>query len=155
MNIRFSIPSDRNAILRFIEEMYFTPRDASTWDALKMQAMLALEGDQIIGAIPFESRELFIGQNQSIKCAHETCVAIHPEFRNRGLGTKLQNALIQQTTDHDFLTVFREEPSSDSYRWYLKCGFTPVLEIESMSLDESLISPVTLAGPNDDFDSRK
>lgn len=154
MEIRPSTPFDRDAVLRFIEEMEFTRRDVSTWDGLAMRAMLALEGGQIIGAIPIESREVFIDQNRSIKCAHETCVAIHPDYRNYGIGTKLQQALIEQNTDHDLLTVFREEPGSDSYRWYLKCGFAPILEMESLSLDESLIGEMKLAGPNDDFDNR-
>ena len=132
IDIRWSRPQDRDAILRFIEQMGFNPRDATTWDALDMRAMTAWQNNQLIAAIPLEPRRLRIAPTQTIFTAHETVVAVHPDHRARGLGSAMQQKICEDAPTHaKLITVFREDPKSSAYRWYLKNGFTPAMHIDS------------------------
>lgn len=131
MIIRPSQPADRDRILRFIEEMGFNPRDARTWDGLRMCAMTAWEGDELIGALPLEPR-VIQSEEGPIETVHETVVAVRPESRNRGIGSALQEALFDSPPGGAMLaSVFREDPNSPAYRWYIRNGFVPAMRIES------------------------
>jgi GNAT superfamily N-acetyltransferase len=135
-DIRWSRSQDRDAILTFIQQMGFNPRDAVTWDSLKMQAMTAWQGGQLIGAIPLEPRPLRLTPAQSIPAAHETVVAVHPDYRANGLGSAMQQAIFADpSNDARLITVFREDPQSPAYRWYLKNGFSPLMHIDSWFCD--------------------
>ena len=137
MIIRPSEPRDRDAILRLIEENGFNPRDATTWDALGMLAMSAWEDGDLVGAIPLEPRTLQVGGGQSVPTIHETVVAVRPEFRGKGIGSRLQQAILEHRPAGAVLaTVFREDPPSGAYRWYLRNGFAPAMHIVSWFLDE-------------------
>jgi GNAT superfamily N-acetyltransferase len=129
--IRLSTPADRDVILAFIERMGFTPRDAVTWDGLKMVAMTAWTGNRLIGAIPLEPRELRISPDKTIRVVHETAVAVEESFRSSGVGSKMQAAIAAQRSEGaEMVTVFREGPQTPAYRWYGKCGFSPLMHIE-------------------------
>jgi GNAT superfamily N-acetyltransferase len=128
--IRLSTPADRDVILAFIERMGFTPRDAMTWDNLNMLAMTAWHSDQLIGAIPLEPRELYISPDKTIRVVHETAVAVEESFRNSGVGSKMQTAIAENPPmGAECVTVFREDPQTPAYRWYLRCGFFPLMHI--------------------------
>ncbi len=130
--IRLSTPADTDAILKFIEENGFNPRDKITWVGLQMGAMTAWVGERLIGAIPFEPRTLRISATETIQSIHETVVAVDPEFRGSGIGSQLQQALADDTSaGAKLITVFREEPESAAYRWYLKNKFAPAMNIRS------------------------
>jgi ribosomal protein S18 acetylase RimI-like enzyme len=132
------MPSDRDAILEFIQRMGFNPRDALTWDGLKMCAMTAWMGERLIGAIPLEPRQLRIAEDWVVASVHETVVAVEPEFRGGGIGSRMQEAIAQQRPgDAKIVTVFREEPGSAAYRWYLKNGFCKTTQIVSWMGDEA------------------
>jgi GNAT superfamily N-acetyltransferase len=134
--IRPSEPADRDALLAFIAEMGFNPRDAATWDGLKMLAMTAWDGHDLIGAIPLEPRTLQMESDQWVPIVHETVVAVRPEFRGKGLGSQLQQAIADAPPRGAKLaTVFREEPDSPTYRWYASSGFAPVIHVDSWFID--------------------
>lgn len=136
ITIRFSSPKDRDAILDFIEEMGSNRRDATTWDALQMVAATAWDGRTLIGAIPLEPRSLHIAPATTVKTVHETAVAVRPEVRRQGIGSRLQQAIFSKPPGDALLaTVFREQPESPGYQWYRKNGFEPVMHIESWFLD--------------------
>jgi GNAT superfamily N-acetyltransferase len=122
--------------------MGFNPRDAVTWDALGMFAMTAWLGDRLVGAIPIEPRPLRVAPDRTVWTGHETVVAVHPDLRGGGLGSSMQASL----TDCRFpnlagagvpslLSVYREDPASPAYRWYLKNHFGPAVRIDSWFLD--------------------
>jgi len=130
--IRLAKPTERNALLQFIQTMGFNPRDATTWDALKMTAMSAWQGTQLIGAIPLEPRLLRLTNDHTAPTFHETVVAVHPDYRNRGIGSAMQEKLFTDlATEAELISVFREEPQSPAYRWYIKNGFAPAMHIDS------------------------
>lgn len=132
MIIRPSQPADRDAILAFIAEMGFNPRDAATWNGLNMRAMTAWDGATLVAAIPLEPRLLRTHNGTCVHAVHETVVATRPEYRGKGLGSALQQALLDAAPDAAQLaTVFREDPASPAYRWYLTNGFTPVVHVDS------------------------
>ncbi len=133
--LRFSTPADRDAILAFIQRMGFNPRDAVTWDGLNMVAMTAWMDEKLIAAIPVEPRILRISADKSVRAFHETVVAVDAQYRGGGLGSLLQQELANKSTDTGLLTVFREDPTSPAYRWYIKNGFFPVMQVTSWFYD--------------------
>lgn len=141
--IRISTQADRDVVLAFVAGMGFNPRDAVTWDALNMSAMTAWFGDRLVGAISFEPRRLRISASQTIDVLHETVVAVDPEHRSGGLGTRLQQAIFAQAPPGTkLITVFREDPASGAYRWYVKNGFVRAMQIETWAFDK----PAMIAG---------
>src|SRR3954470_19961683 len=93
LQIRLARPDDRDRILDFIHQMGFNPRDTVTWDTLQMTAMTAWTGDELIGAIPLEPRPLQLAPGNVVTTLHQTAVAVHPDYRGKGIGTRLQRAL--------------------------------------------------------------
>lgn len=135
--IRLAHADERARILRFIEAMGFNPRDGVTWDGLGMLAMSAWRADELIGAIPIELRPLRVSAERTLQCAHETVVAVHPAHRSRGIGSAMQAALFQSLRGQAQLaSVFREEPESAAYRWYLRNGFQPVMRVDSWFFEQ-------------------
>jgi GNAT superfamily N-acetyltransferase len=117
--------------------MGFNPRDTITWDGLHMCAMTAWMGERLIGAIPLEPRHLRVSKNDVLRSVHETVVAVDPQFRGSGIGSRLQEAIAQQRPGGArIVTVFREEPSSLAYRWYLKNGFFKAVQIVSWMCEQ-------------------
>jgi GNAT superfamily N-acetyltransferase len=140
--IRLSRPDERDALLAFIEQMGFNPRDAVTWDALGMFAMTAWLHDRLVGAIPIEPRPLRIAPDRTVWTAHETVVAVHPDYRGGGLGSAMQAALaacqfptVAGARVPSLLSVYREDPASPAYRWYVKNHFRPATRIDSWFCD--------------------
>lgn len=153
--IRLSRPDERDTLLAFIEQMGFNPRDAVTWDALGMFAMTAWLGDRLVGAIPIEPRPLRVAPDRTVWTAHETVVAVDPDYRGGGLGSAMQAALttcrlpsLAGAGAVSLLSVYREDPASPAHRWYVKNQFTPATRIESWFLDHPAptadASPVTV-----------
>lgn len=135
IELRWNRPEDADAILAFIAEMGFTQRDRTTWDALGMCAVIATHQDLIVGAIPLEVRPVKISPDVTISWAHQTCVAVAPHLRGGGIGSRLQSMLRTALPSHaHMLGVFREDPDSPAYRWYLANGFTRAMQMQSWSL---------------------
>ncbi|HWE02106.1 MAG TPA: GNAT family N-acetyltransferase [Tepidisphaeraceae bacterium] len=131
------MPDDRDTILAFIERMGFNPRDPITWDGLQMLAMTAWDGCRLVGAIPLEPRVLCVGPGRAITSIHETVVAVDPAYRNGGLGSAMQRSIAERPpAGARIVTVFREEPASPAYRWYLKNGFSKAIEINAWFCEE-------------------
>jgi GNAT superfamily N-acetyltransferase len=143
MDLRLATSADADAVLAFIERHGFSPRSRATWDGLAMGAMTAWDGGTLVGAVPFEPREIWTSSaGDRVLALHETCVAVDESHRGAGLGSKLQAALADaRPLGARLLTVCREEPTSPAYRWYVRCGFAAAVHVESWFLDD----PATLA----------
>lgn len=121
--MRLARDEEGGKVLAFMEEMGFSPRTPATWHVLKMGAMVAWgKGGEVLGAVPFEPREVKgVGAGG---VWHETCVAVRESLRGGGVGSRLQEALAETARRRgvSMLSVFREQPESPAYRWYVKCG---------------------------------
>jgi GNAT superfamily N-acetyltransferase len=153
IEIRWARAEERGQILNFIEQMGFNPRDTVTWDGLEMVAMSAWQSGRLIGAIPSEPRPLRVADGSTPRTMHETVVAMHPDHRGRGMGSEMQRAIFDSHPDEvQLVSVFREEPDSPAYRWYLKNGFTPAMHIDSwfyQATPEDRIPALHLFSPDD------
>lgn len=136
LDIRRARRQERDALLRFIAEMGFNARSAATWDGLGMTAMCAWRGDELIGAIPLEPRELQFAPGVVVPAVHQTVVAVAPDWRGRGVGSRMQAVLAEDDPPvAPLATVFREDPDSPAYRWYARNGFAPLMTIDAWSLE--------------------
>jgi len=136
VRLKLSKPHDRDAILRFIEEMGFNPRDVKTWDALNMLAMTAWDGDRLVGAIPLEPRQWQIRPGCTATVIHQTTVGVAPACQSRGIGSLMQDAIFQiQPASSVIATVFREDEISPAYRWYTRNGFQTAVNIVAWMLE--------------------
>src|SRR5688500_5707215 len=93
VTIRHAQKEDREPVLDFIRAMGFNPRDAVTWDGLHMTAVTAWAGSELVGAIPLEARPFQLAPGTVVTTLHQTAVAVHPDYRGRGVGSQLQAAL--------------------------------------------------------------
>lgn len=136
VEIRLSRPGDREAVLRFIEEMGFNARDAATWDGLKMNAMTAWRGSRLVGAIPLEPRWWQVRSGCVVPSVHQTTVGVLPEFQGRGIGSLMQDAIYaHEPALASIATVFREDETSPAYRWYRRNGFASAMRISAWLLE--------------------
>jgi GNAT superfamily N-acetyltransferase len=154
VEIRLSRPADRDAILRLIEEMGFNARDAKTWDGLGMLAMTAWHGSALVGAIPLEPRWWQLRPGCVVSAVHQTTVGVLPEYRGRGIGSLMQDAIYaHEPALASIATVFREDEDSPAYRWYRRNGFEPAMRVAAwvfqMPSDVSGSSPIEVLDPND------
>lgn len=143
VQLRIATPDDAPAVLAFITDMGFSPRTSATWHGLNMSAMTAWQDGRLVGAIPFEPRQLLWG-GAVAKSLHQTCVAVNPAQRGSGLGTSLQAALAThaQAQSQDLITVFRENPATPAYRWYVKNDFAVATTVDSFFADD----PASISG---------
>jgi len=132
ISIRLSQPNDRDAILEFVTAMGFNARDKVTWDALHMYAVTAWDETRLVGAIPMEPRNLQIAPGFVVPSIHQTVVAVRPDFRGMGIGSRMQALLdTNQPNGAAIATVFRNDENSGAYRWYRRNGFSPAMHIDS------------------------
>ena len=123
-SLRWAELADQPVLRAFLDRMGFVSRPPETWQALDMSAATAWQGDALVGAIPLEPRRLKLGADCHWRCLQQTTVAVAPELRGQGLGGALQDFLADALAERaDAATVFREQPESAGYRWYLANGF--------------------------------
>jgi hypothetical protein len=73
-----------------------------------------------------------IGGGKTVWAMHETVVAVHPDHRGHGIGSCMQEEIVKTLPGEiELLSVFREEPDSAAYRWYLRNQFRPAMQIDS------------------------
>lgn len=131
LEYRLSGPDDAQRVLDFVEANGFNPRDVETWRGLDMDAATAWEGDELVGAIPFQLRPLLIRPGEVRMVAHETTVAVEADRRSAGIGRAMQDFLKSEPFGAAWLTVYRELPDSPAYRFYQRNGFEPIDPIVS------------------------
>ena len=154
VEVRLSRPADRDAILRFVEEMAFNARDASTWDGLGMVAITAWHGSRLVGAIPLEPRWWQLRPGCTVSAVHQTTVGVLPQFQGRGIGSLMQDAIrTHEPALASIVTVFREDEDSAAYRWYRRNGFESAMRVAAWAAetptDVNVSNPVEVLDPSD------
>jgi hypothetical protein len=111
-----------------------------------MCAVTAWDKSQLVGAIPMEPRNLQIAPGLIVPSIHQTAVAVRPDHRGMGLGSRMQALLDKyQPNDAVIATVFRNDESSGAYQWYRQNGFFPAMHIDSWLITH----PETIASKED------
>jgi hypothetical protein len=119
-----------------------------------MAAMTAWHGAQLVGAIPLEPRPWQLWPGCVVAAVHQTSVGVLPEFRGRGIGSLMQEAIdAHQPALASIATVFREDETSRAYRWYRRNGFVPALRVSAWVThtpsDADVSLPVEVLDPGD------
>ncbi len=93
------------------------------WAKGPRTAAIAVDGDEVVGAIPFDFRDFIIRPGLVIRAAFEYSVVVHEKVRSTGIGSKLMDAakefLVPQA---DVMMVYRGAERSAGYRFYAKNG---------------------------------
>ena len=134
--IRKYTSDDLSEVLALIGKSDSTNRTKETWVGNDMTAILAFEGEKLIGIIPFEKRKIVLHRNTEINALWVSAAHIEPAYRRQGIGTRLDDAIGKEFSP-EFKAVFviREDQLSDAYRWYVKLGYQHLAEIISLKLN--------------------
>jgi GNAT superfamily N-acetyltransferase len=134
-DIRLGSDADRDDILRILERSDSTDRTAATWDGNPMRAVLAFDGDALIGVLPLEARRLETGLGDPVPVLWVTGAHVDPDYRSQGIGRRLDTfAANAFASNFDAVCVFREDETSRAYAWYRTCGFHPLTPIVAYKL---------------------
>jgi ribosomal protein S18 acetylase RimI-like enzyme len=134
--IRSYAPSDSRKIISMIKRSDSTDRSELTWSANHMTGVLAYDGDELVGAIPFEPRNFALGNDEKIKVLWVSAAHVDPEYRSKGLGGQLDQ-LARKTfyPDYQGIFVYRGDENSLAYKWYIRLGYHVLLQILSLKID--------------------
>lgn len=119
-------------ILQFIKHSGFTERSLESWFGDNMDAVIAIENDSIVGAIPFSVRQLKINKDLFVKAAHVSAVGVKEEYRSQGIGSKLISFIENEYfPEIDCVVVNREDKNGKdrAYKWYIKNGFLDLMNV--------------------------
>jgi len=136
--------NDLTQVLALLEKSDSTSRTHETWRGNDMTAVLAFEGEHLIGAIPFEKRQFVLSQEKIIPVLWASGVHVEPEYRSQGVGSSLDQKIEQYFFPlAQAVLVFREDETSPAYRWYKKLGYHDLLPILSFKkeVESPLIKP--------------
>ncbi len=123
---------DVPGVIDFCNLNGFTPRTAEDWLGGNIQAALAWNKDQLIGAIPFFRRRINMGNDFVLECGHFTAVAIDKNWRSIGLGSALLKYVVNNF-ELDGLFVNSSEEDL-AYKWYKRNGFEKLSDISFYKL---------------------
>ncbi|MBF0155166.1 MAG: GNAT family N-acetyltransferase, partial [Magnetococcales bacterium] len=120
---------DREAILQLIRRSDSTARSPETWDGNRMQAVMAHDGDKLIGVLPVEPRRFALGGGRSLDLVWISAAHVEPEYRSQGIGSALDAHLRRAFRDEaEAVFVYRGDERSAAYRWYKqKLGYHELL----------------------------
>ncbi|MCR4337563.1 MAG: GNAT family N-acetyltransferase [Candidatus Omnitrophica bacterium] len=126
------------ATLDLIERSDSTSRTQNTWLNNPMTAVLAFEEQKLVGIIPFEKRELFLGVGHSLPALWVSGAHVEPDHRSQGIGSAMDEKVGELFPDAQAVFAFREDEKSAAYRWYRRIGYVDICRI--LSLKKSVIS---------------
>ena len=117
----------RNAIFNYISREH--------WEAMNCTAVVAREGDRLVGFIPVQFREQCLDARVTIPVVYENAVGVAEGMRGRGIGTQMIEEVARFISDRvDAMMVIRGGERSDGYRFYRKTGHSDLMYARSYSL---------------------
>lgn len=129
-------PQDQAALLALVERSNSTNRTPATWQGNPMAAILAWDGDNLIGALPMERRVMRLGRGAVAKVLWISAAHVDEAYRAQGIGMKMDSFARDHFAAHfDAFFVYREDENSLAYNWYRKMGYFPILPILAFSKD--------------------
>jgi GNAT superfamily N-acetyltransferase len=110
----------RNAIFGYISKEH--------WQAMNCTAVVAREGDQLLGFIPLQYRQQCLNARVAIPVVYENAVGVAEGMRGRGIGTQMLDEAARFISDRaDAMMVIRSGERSNGYRFYRKAGHGDVM----------------------------
>lgn len=94
-------------------------------------ALVAQEGDQIVGLRTFMRWELMTQSGDRLKCVRAVDTATHPDFQRRGIFRLLTEESVEIARDDGVAMIFNT-PNTKSKPGYLKMGWKEVGSIGAM-----------------------
>lgn len=133
ITIRAYCDQDLDAVLDLIRKSDSTVRTAETWCGNDMTAMLAFDGDRLIGIIPFEKRIVVLDDSTKMNVLWVSAAHVEPEYRGQGIGTRLDKGIKDIfLPEFEAIFVIRKDEGSAAYRWYKKLGYHHLTNILSL-----------------------
>lgn len=120
-------PGDTAGLLA-VKNSIFPPVSRADWEREKHKtAVVAVDGDRIVGAIPLALRPLRIAPGVVIRSAFENSVGVVEGRRGQGIGTAMVECAAEFLRGRvDALMVYRGDESSPAYRFYRRTGHVPL-----------------------------
>ena len=120
-------PDDVTGLLA-VKNSIFPPVSLADWEREKNKtAVVALDGGQVVGAIPLALRPLRIAPGVVIRSAFENSVGVIEGRRGQGIGTAMIECAARFLKGRvDALMVYRGDERSPPYRFYRKTGHVPL-----------------------------
>jgi GNAT superfamily N-acetyltransferase len=107
------------------------------WAAGPRTASIAADGDEVVGAIPFDLREFVIRPGVTIRAAQEYSVVVHEKVRSTGIGSRLMDEAKQFLNPKaDAMTVYRGGERTPGYRFYANNDHFDMVSYRSLTRHE-------------------
>ncbi|MBL7201138.1 MAG: GNAT family N-acetyltransferase [Anaerolineae bacterium] len=122
MRIYEHVPQEIGEVLPFRNAL-FTSVSRAHWEAMNCTAVVAREGDELVGFIPLQYREQCLNARVSIPVVYENAVGVAEGKRGQGIGSQMIEEAARFVSDRaDALMVVRGGERSDGYRFYRRTG---------------------------------
>jgi ribosomal protein S18 acetylase RimI-like enzyme len=128
LTYRLYRPSDAEQVNDLAHRVFnLAPFSADVWQRMEDHdhvTVVATEGDQILGAIPFDLRDFLIRPGLSIRAAFAHMVCVDEEYRDRGLGSGMLRLAREHLPQHcAAMFVYTGSEGIAPYTFYEKNGF--------------------------------
>ncbi len=126
-------PADAEDLLG-IRNAIFPPLTLSQWREGEKSntASLAYLGDEIVGAIPMEFRDIQLAPGAVVSTIFEHAVGTREDMRSKGIGSGMIAAAREFLQDRvDVIMVYRGAERSPGYKFYDKTGHVDLLYLRT------------------------
>ena len=125
---------DLKKIFIFFKKFVYTKRTLNSWKKNKMTALIAYDGNAIVGLLPFEKVRIKF-KNSFSNILWITSVFLLPEYRNNKLGTNMiEKSVNLYSKKFKYIFVMREDYGTKAYNWYKKNNFLNISKIVSLEV---------------------
>jgi GNAT superfamily N-acetyltransferase len=127
---------------RTFRNSMFTPVDPDQWRVMNCTAVIAREGEKLVGCIPLQFRQQVLRPGVVIPVVYENAVGVLNEVQGKGIGTRMLDAAADFMADRvDALMVLRGGEREAGYRFYRKTGHGDVLHSVDYILPKENVIP--------------
>jgi GNAT superfamily N-acetyltransferase len=142
LNIYEYDPRELDEVLAFRNAIFGNVTPAQ-WEIMNCTAVVAREGERLVGFIPLQFREQVLRPGVTIPVVYENAVGVLDGMRGRGVGTQMMDEAARFIADRvDALMVIRGGERSDGYRFYRKTGHGDVSYARSYVLPPETVWPL-------------
>lgn len=122
-----------------IRNEIFAPMTADDWEKEENKtAAIAFEDNRAVGFLPLYLRELKLNKDANVVAAFENAVGTHKDYRGRGVGTAMVNAMCSFLKGKaDALYVYRSDERSQGYGFYKKTGHADLLHLRRFNYENN------------------